>query len=385
MTKAVFETAGLQDVLKKVKSIAPSRGQAFDKAAGIVIRLDPSMEGFALVEATNLDLYYREWLPLIETDATRDVAWRVAAKIADVIATLPIGSGKTVTLDDGVKGDGRTLTVKSGRMKNNWQLLPIEYYPEWETFDPEGLTEVDNFGSRIAMVEWAADSNEAAVPANGVNFDGEFAVATDTYKLARVPLKIDAGWVTDRTVTVPCKLLASLVKQTGTVSVGATDTQLLVMPDPSVQIRTTLYGVPYPTAAVKAVTANEYDGYFEAPKTAFLELFQRAMVILGADRFPMIDLFIGKGSVAVYALDEEEGDLGDVLDLPGFAAHDRINYLFTPKWLMEAIDKCPADRVQVHYDTTNHLRIMRISDGGSYNCWVVPRRNRPKPSDSEES
>jgi len=385
VTKAVFETAGLQDVLKKVKSIAPSRGQAFDKAAGIVIRLDPAMAGYAIIEATNLDLYYREWLPLIESDATRDVAWRVAAKIADVIATLPIGSGKTVTLDDAVKEGGRTLTVKSGRMKNNWQLLPIEYYPEWETFDPEDLTPIDNFGSRISMVEWATDSNEAAVPQNGVNFDGEWATATDTYKLARVPLKIGAGWATDRTVTVPCKLLASLVKQTGTVSVGATDNQLLVMPDPSVQIRTTLYGVAYPTAGVERIVANEYDGYFEAPKGAFLDLFTRAMVVLGADRFPMIDLFIGKGAVAVYALDEEEGDLGDVLDLPGFAAHDRINYLFTPKFLMEAIDKCPGDRVQVRYDTSNPLRIMRISDGGSYNCWVVPRRNRPKPADAEST
>ena len=385
MTKAVFETAGLQDVLKKVKSIAPSRGQAFHKAAGIVIRLDPAMAGYAILEATNLELYYREWLPLLETDTTRDVAWRVASKIADVIATLPIGSGKTVTLDDGVKGDGRTLTVKSGRMKNNWQLLPIEYYPEWDTFEPEGLTPVDNFGSRLSMVEWAADSNEAAIPANGVNFDGEFATATDTYKLARVPLKIDAGWVAERSVTVPSKLLASLVKQTGTVSVGATDNQLLVMPDPSVQIRTTLYGVAYPTAGVERIVANEYDGYLEAPKGAFLDLFTRAMVVLDRDRFPMIDLFIGKGSVAVYALDEEESDLGDMLDVPGFAAHPRINYLFTPRFLIEAIDKCPGDRIQIRYDTTNPLRIMRISDGGSYNCWVVPRRGRPKPSDPEES
>lgn len=385
MTKVVFETAGLADVLRKVKSVAPSKGQAFDKAAGILITVFPEHEAtYAIIQATNLDLYYKEWVPVIECDAPRETKWRVAAKISDVISTLPIGSGKTVTLDDSVNPGGRTLTVKSGRMKNNWQLLPVEYYPEWDTFDPEGLTEVDNFGSRLSMVEWAASTNEAEIPVNGVNLDGEWATATDTYRLARVPLKIEAGWVTAGPVTVPSKLLASLVKQTGTVHVGATDSQLLVMPDEAVQIRTALYAVPYPSAGVDRIVATPHDGHFEAPKTAFLELFQRAMVMLAGDRFPMIDLFIGKGEVAVHAVDTEEGQLGDVLELPGFAAHKRINYLFTPRYLMDAIDKCPADRVHVHYSIDNHLTLMRVSDGGGYNCWVVPRRTRPKPSDDEE-
>jgi DNA polymerase III sliding clamp (beta) subunit (PCNA family) len=378
VTRVVFETAGLADVLRKVKSIAPSRGQAFDKAAGIVITVYPEHEAtYAIIRATNLDLYYKEWLPVLECDAVRETSWRVAAKISDVISTLPIGSGKTVAFDDSLKPDGRTLTVKSGRMKNNWQLLPIEYYPEWETFDPDGLTAVENFGSRLSMVEWAADDNESTIPLSGVNLDGVNATATDTYRLARVPLAIDAGWVTAGPVTVPSKLLAQLVKQTGTVQVGATDSQLLVMPDPSVQIRTALYAVPYPTAGVERIAATEHDGSFEAPKGAFLDLFTRAMVMLQGDRFPMIDLFIGKSEVAVHAIDLEEGALGDVLDVPGFAAHKRINYLFTPKYLMDAIEKCPADRVYVYYDTENPLKIMKISDGGGYNVWIVPRRNRP--------
>jgi DNA polymerase III sliding clamp (beta) subunit (PCNA family) len=343
VTRVVFETAGLADVLRKVKSIAPSRGQAFDKAAGIVITVYPEHEAtYAIIRATNLDLYYKEWLPVLECDAVRETSWRVAAKISDVISTLP-----------------------------------IEYYPEWETFDPDGLTAVENFGSRLSMVEWAADDNESTIPLSGVNLDGVNATATDTYRLARVPLAIDAGWVTAGPVTVPSKLLAQLVKQTGTVQVGATDSQLLVMPDPSVQIRTALYAVPYPTAGVERIAATEHDGSFEAPKGAFLDLFTRAMVMLQGDRFPMIDLFIGKSEVAVHAIDLEEGALGDVLDVPGFAAHKRINYLFTPKYLMDAIEKCPADRVYVYYDTENPLKIMKISDGGGYNVWIVPRRNRP--------
>lgn len=383
MTTVVFETAGLADVLRKAKSIAPTRGQAFDKAAGIVLRVDPATE-FAIVEATNLELYFREWVPILETDATREVAWRTASKISDVISSLPIGSGKTVTLTDDFKEGGRTLTVKSGRMKNNWQLLPIEYYPEWETFDPDNLTPVENFGNRLAMVEWAADDNEAKIPLNGVNLDGEFAVATDSYRLARVPLKIDAGWLRDGPVTVPSALLASLIKQTGTVSVGATDSQLLVMPDTSIQIRTTLYAVPYPTSGIERIVANEYDGHIEMPKTACLDIFNRAMLMLQGDRFPMIEVFIGKQEFAVHALDQDEGNLGDVLPIPGFADHKRITYLFTPRNLMDAIDKCPADRVHLYYDTVNGKKIVRVSDGGGYNVWVVPRAHRPKAGEEPD-
>lgn len=382
MTTVVFETAGLADVLRKAKSIAPTRGQAFDKAAGIVIRVDPTSE-FAIVEATNLDLYFREWVPVLECDAPREVAWRTASKISDVISSLPIGSGKTVTLTDELKEGGRTLTVKSGRMKNNWQLLPIEYYPEWETFDPDGLTPIDNFGNRLAMVEWAADDNEVKIPLNGVNLDGEFAMATDTYRLARVPLKVEAGWLRDGPVTVPSALLASLIKQTGTVSVGATDSQLLVMPDTSIQIRTTLYAVPYP--AVSRITALEYDGHIEMPKTATVELFNRAMVMLQGDRFPMIEVFIGKQEFAVHALDQDEGNLGDVLPVPGFADHKRLTLLFTPKNLMDAIEKCPADRVHFDYDTQNGRKIVRVSDGGGYNVWIVPRAHRPKAGEEADA
>lgn len=389
MTVAVFETAALADTLRKVKSIAPTRGQAFDKAAGIVIRVFPDFEEqFAIVEATNLDLYYREWLPVTNVTAPRATTWRVAAKIADVIGTLPIGSGKTVTLSDEEKEGGRTLTVMSGRMKNNWQLLPIEYYPEWDSFDPDGLTPVDNFGSMLSMVEWAASTNDAEIPASGVNIDGEWLTATDTYRLARIPLQLQAGWLASGSVTVPSRLLSTLIKQTGTVSVGATDSQLLVMPDDSVQIRTTIYAVPYPNAAVEAMIARSapmQDAHLEVPKTAFMDLLNRAMVMLQGDRFPMLDVFIGKGEIAVHGIDQDTGDLGDVLAVPGYADHPRINYILTPKYLIDPIEHCPADRVQIHYSTTNHRVLIRISDGGAYNCWIVPRANRPKAGEEPDA
>lgn len=374
--KVVFETAALADVLKKAAGIAPTRGMAFDKAAGLLFTLYPEHEAqYAIVSATNLDLWYKEWVPIISCDAAEETHWRVTSKIAAVIATLPIGSGKTVTLHDETRPT--TVTVQSGRMKNNWQKLPVEYYPEWDTFDPDDLTVVENFGSRISMVEWAASKNDAEVPMNGVYMDGEYCVATDGYKMARVPLQIDAGWMTDRGgITIPARGVSTLLKQSGPVSIGTTDTQLLVMPDPSVQIRTSLYGEPYKVAGVNRIAGLEHEGKLDVSKTALLDLLNRAMVLIDRERFPLIDLFIGKGEVAVHVIDQESGDLGERMEVAG-APHARINYIFTPQLLIDAIDKSPGERVYLHYSLDDPKMIVRVSNGGDYNAWVIPRRNRP--------
>lgn len=374
MTTVVFETAALADVLKKAASIAPTRGMAFDKAAGLMITVFPEAEAqHAIIQATNLDIWYKEWVPILSCDAPREMQWRVSSKIAAVIATLPIGSGKTVELSDDAKPNA--VTVKSGRMKNNWQLLPAGYYPEWETFDPDGLTIVENFGSRLGMVEWAASKNDAEVPFNGVYMDGQYVVATDGYKLARIPLTIDAGWMTDKGgIVIPARGVSTLMK-TGAVSLGVTETQLLLMPDPSIQIRTSLLAEPYKVAGVNKIIANEYDGELNVSKAALLELLNRSMVLIDRERFPLIDLFIGKGEIAVYVIDQESGDMGEPMEVAG-AGHKRINYIFTPQLLIEAIDNCPTDHIKICYSTTDPKRIVRIT-GSDYNAWVIPRRNRP--------
>lgn len=375
MTRVTFETAGLADVLKKVKAIAPTRGEGFDKAAGIVIRIFPSTEdNFALVEATDLNLFYREWVPVLESTATAEVVWRVASRIADVVAALPIGSGRSVVLHDEAKEGGRTLQIQSGRLKSSWQMIDPEYYPQWDSFDPDDCTPIENFGNRIAMVEWAAGTDVAHV-FSGVNLDGKWAVATDAYRLARVPLPISAPWMEEgESITVPSKLLAQLVKQTGTVSVGATPTQLLVIPDPSVQIRTSLFASKWPARGISKLTDQEYDVKLEAPKSPLVDLINRAMILLATDRTPMLQVFIGKGEIAVHAVDGDDANLGDVLEVPGYADHPRVRYLFTPKFLIEAIEKSPGDRIELSYSSIDPICKVRFSDGGGYNCWVVPKQ-----------
>jgi DNA polymerase III sliding clamp (beta) subunit (PCNA family) len=371
-TQVVFETATIQDVLKKASAVAPSRGEAFDKAAGILITVMADSDQ-VMIQATNLDVFYTEWTGTVSVTlppGTEEVKWRVPAQtVAAVVGSFPIGSGKETTFqqDEGT----RTLRILSGRTRSSFQLIKTEYYPEWEIFDPDELVEVEDFAARLLQVEWACADDKDNV-FNGINLTGDYAQATDRYKAARVPLKVDMSITEAESLTVPSRILSQIIKQTGLVSVGCTDAELLILPNEHVQIRARLFGLPYP--ALSRITGQVYEHHITCRKAGLLEILNRAMLMAGKDRFPMLRMFVGKGEIAVMMEDMEEGYLGDILDVPGYAPHERVTIIFTPRNLIDAVDKCPSEQLSFHYDPSDPLRIVKIEDGAGYEAWVMTRR-----------
>lgn len=368
MTRVTFETATLADVLKRAAVIAPSRGEAFDKAAGIVLEVTPG-EDLVVIRATNLDIFYREWTSALTVEADEAVVWRVSPLIAQVVASLPIASGSEVVLSDQEKPG--TLTIMHKRTRSSWMMIPSDLYPEWDVFDPTPLTTVEDLGSKLQMVDWAtADSD---VPLEGVNFTGTHLLAGDRFRIAKVPMAMDASLFEYGPVTIPSKLLTQLMKQTGSVRVGATETQLQVMPSDTVQIVTGLFGVPYPNEQMQRVMDIPFDSRLGIRKSAFLEVLNRAM-ILATERFPLLVLFVGMSELAVMMEDAEKAQLGDVVEIPGFAQHKRMKMYFSPKNLIAALDKCPSEMVTVEYDSDGTGKLIHISDGAGYDAWVVARK-----------
>src|SRR6478735_9046351 len=117
MTKVVFETATIADAIRKADRVAPGKDKAFDKAAGIVIEVDPQAEPPVIIRATNLDVYSMEWMDVLSVEG--DVArWRLPSSLlAQVMSKLPIGSGTTVTLEEITDGRGHSVIqlTTSGR------------------------------------------------------------------------------------------------------------------------------------------------------------------------------------------------------------------------------------------------------------------------------
>lgn len=369
MTKVTFETATLADSLTKASRVAPSKGTAFDKAAGIVIEITPLSPSPVVVKSTNLDIFYMEWVDVVSVSG-ENTAWRVPAHLlASVVGSLPIGSGKNVTFENKASGNQQVLHMESGKTKAKFNLLDVSYYPEWSAFNPDDLIPAPDLGGRLTQVEWAASKTVTGDPLSGIYLDGESAVSTDKYRLARVPLKITL----DKPVTVPAGMLSLVLKTSGDPAIGIDGTQLLVMPDEHTQIRTILLAADYPN--VQKVMRRDYPNQIHLKKTEFLEVIQRSLNFVGAERFPTLRVYIGQQEIAVMMQNQEIGLLGDVVDVPKQAKHSRLELKFTPKNLVDALTNAPSENVTLGYNADKPEGTFYIDGGSGYEAWVMPRRD----------
>jgi DNA polymerase III sliding clamp (beta) subunit (PCNA family) len=367
MTKIEFEVAAIADAVKKAARIAPTKGNAFDKAAGLLFDIDPEVDLTVALKSTDLNIFSIEWVdPIeIEGDATR---WRVPSAIfAQAISGLQIGSGRTLILEEKLTGNNMALHLTCGRLKAKFNLMDASFYPDWPIFDPASLITLNDLGGRISQVEWAAD--KSMPPLSGIHFDGKKIVSTDRYRLASAPMEVPN---LSEAVTVPAGLLGQILRQTGEVQFGLDDHHMLLMPDEHTQLRAILYGEEYPQ--VERVMRRDQPASFKARKTAMLEVISRASAFSGSERFPLLKVFIGREEFAVMMENLEVGLLGDVVEIPGYANHSRVQIFFSPTNLTEGINACPSDEIEFFYDPDNPKALIRISGGSGYECWLAPRR-----------
>ena len=362
--KVTFENATIQDAIAKASRVAPTRGEAFDKASGIVMTLDAD-DNTVMLRSTNLRVFYLEVVDAVEV--TGEGHWRFpAALLAGVAAKLPIGTGKHVTFEQ-IKGE---VVMKSGRTTARFRILDHKYYPIWEPFDPDKLEMVPDLGARIKQVEWAAAEN-ADLSYAGIHLNGEIVIATDRFRIAAVPCEAEPIY---KPITIPAGILKPVIAQMRDVAVGIDAGQFLLMPDVSTQIRTRIYEADYPSAALIPLTEKELPNKINIRKQALLEIIDRAVIFASNDRAPKLTMIIGKGEVAVMCSDSETGLLGDAVELDGQCAHARHTILFTPKNLTEALQAAPSDEVVFEYDIENAALPVRIDGGSGYVAVVMPRR-----------
>lgn len=363
MTQVTFETATLADAIKTAARIAPSKsGHAFDKAAGIVLDIFPDGDVKCVVRATNTDIFSAEVISVVEANGP-EVRWRLSSMVlAGVIGSLPISSGRTVTLVQ----EKSSIKILSGRTKATMILMDPTYYPDWDSFDSTTMTQVNGLGGRIAQVEWAASSTPTP-PLCGVYLDGSYAVATDRYRVARVPCKVDL----EKPIIIPSGILGSVIKPMGDVGIAVRGGLLQISVDGYRQIQTITYDMEYPP--IEKVLRTDYPAKVQVDKQELLDMLSRANNFAGSDRAPLLRMFFGKEEVAAMMSNDEVGILGDVIEVPGQISHPRTEIGFTPKNLIDGVGKAPGAKVTLQYDPQNYKSPTYISDGSGYEAWIVPR------------
>lgn len=369
-TSITFETATIADAIRRAAKVAPGKaGHAFDKAAGLLMEITPGTEGTCIIRATNLDAFHTEMIACVSTEGV-STRWRLPSQLlANTVGNLPPKSGSLVKFTQ----DGTKVVITQARMKATMILMDSDTYSDWDMFDGSKLTMVQGLGARVSMVEWAA-SPDNIPPLCGVYLDGEHAVATDRYKLARVPCKIKL----DKPIIVPSGILGQCLKTMGDTGVGVSSTQLLLAPDDYTQLTTVLYDSVYPN--VQPLFDMQYEEEVEVNKADFLDKLARAGQYAGADRSPLLRTFWGKGELAVMMENQEMGLIGDVVDLGGQAQHKRREIKFTPKNLIDALNHAPDAKVKIRYDSSEkETPTVYINGGSGYEAWVMKRREaRPE-------
>jgi DNA polymerase III sliding clamp (beta) subunit (PCNA family) len=366
-TVVSFEVGTIADSMKKAGRVAPAKvGSAFDKAAGIVLDIDPNSSAPCVVRATDVEVFYLETVDVIKAEGD-PVRWRLPSVIlANVIGGLPATSGKHVTIS---QFSPTQVEIKSGRMTCKLYLNPNPYYPEWNPTDGHALTTAPNFGGNITRVEWAA-SKSGPAPLNGVHLTGEYIIATDSYRIARVPCKIDLP----RPITIPAWTIGPLLKQMGDVEVGLDGTLFVAMPDEYTQIKTVTLGENYPP--VERIAATQYENEITFRRTELTAQIQNASSFAGADRAPVLQLYIGRQELAVYMENQEIGLFGDVIELPGQADHPRVRIRMTPKMLIDALNNAPNDNVILKYHLDSPKKPICIDGDSGYEVWLAPRAEK---------
>ena len=370
----VLENAGFADVIKKAATVAASRGEAYEKAAGIIIQ---SNELGVTVRATNLDIFYTEWIDPIE-QSDEHFIWRVSSKLlSSVTGALPIGPGKTVTItnDDDKPG---YLTTLSNRYRSSLPLIKIDTFPDWGVFDPDIMTETKGFSRAISLVEWAASTNQDP-PKTGVHFTGSMVAATNGYRVATAAFAMP----TSEPFTIPAGTVGQLVKANGggEAKLRYDGNRLLVLPNAHTQIQVTAFGAQYPN--ISRVLTTIPPDEFEVNKEEFLSVLRRAEPLSNTDRTPGIFLRLGNKTISAYAITEVDGaSAGDVMDSPGHLDHPVRTYFFIPTNLIAAIETAPDSVIKVKYWLDNPAGNWFIYSGNEYVAIVAPRRYTPKQGEA---
>lgn len=366
-TTVTFETATLADVVNKAARVAPSKsGNAFDKAAGLLMEVRPDEEVKCIIRSTNLDVFYIEVCDCLGAEG-EPANWRMPSSLLmSAISHLPTGQGKQVEISD--NENPRRVNLSSGRMRASMGKMDETTYAEFQPINDITYTSVVGAAGRINQVAWAA-AKTGSEPLNGIHFTGEHVVATDRQRMARAPFLVEIP----RQVTVPVSIIGQILKQSADVEVGLDQHQIVFRPDDYTQISSVVFALDYPSAALDRAMRTEYDTMCKVRKEQLLKMISACVGFAGADRDPSISLFLGKKELAVYLTNSDTGYLGDAIDAPD-ADHRRAELCFSPKYLTDALNATPGEIVTLGYDIDDKRAPFFVNGGSGFEAWVAPRK-----------
>lgn len=367
MTTVEFETAALASVINNAARIAPVKGKEFETYAGLFIEIRPDDTGEQEVNirASNGDVFYTEYLDALKIEGG-PTDWRVPSlSMGGFLRNLPIGTGKVVTLEQ----VGGSLHVSQGRARCEFPLIKTDFYPDWDMFDPALTNPVRNFGDKISQVSWAADKSDLP-PLNGVYIDGEKLIATNKFRIAKIPCEVELG--DNGAVTVPVGILTPILSQMVDIKVGVIGNFLCIAPNDYTQIKCVLFQDQFPN--VEPALSAEHDSAVLLSRDTVADMVNRVLSVVNSDRQIALRVTIGNGEIEFFVQGESKSErVVDAMDLPGQADHEPLEIYFSPENFSDAVSKAPDKDVMFWYNKERAKSMVKFDGGSGYEVVVQPR------------
>lgn len=370
-TTAIFENSDLADAVGKAARIAPIKGAKFDKAAGILMMIEPAQR-ICKVRATDLDVFYEQSVPIKEVKGDA-VNWRIpSGLLAGFIMSLPMGTGNDVTFID--RGQDTWLRFQSDRKKARLAVMAAHDYPKFDTFPLEGMSAAQDLAAKVEQVAWACDPRSTKLA--GVHINGSHLIGCNGYVLAIVPAVIPI----EKPVTVPLSSLESLLKDAYALRVRAEGRRFIMSLDEKATASSTLLMEGYPDV-FKQVVREDFIVTIEANRQQFADMLNGLMVLIKADKLPTLRLEVnGTGMLKMLTFDMEIPDVGRIQDSMDISTEyeEVFDIYFPPRALMDAISHSKADKVKFalgHPEPEKSIRLpCLVSDDQGYTCYVSPKQ-----------
>ena len=361
------DTPDLIDAVQKANSIAPKRGSAFDKAAGIRFEVQPP---FLLVKATDLDTSYRCQVLLVHHGENLPEPFRVPASVlAAYLTQLPTGEESTTVITP-APADHK-VTFESGDCRARFTTITGDSFPMIDEFDTTDMAEVDTLAAQLRRVSWACSRD--SVPLDGIHISGSQLVGCDHSKIAVVDCPVPV----DEPVTAPLAgVTAALRGHKGPVTMAVLDKKLLLMPDPDVQFATTLYAAAYPKVDMLLGLAEGNTSTW-VHRAVLDEALARINALCGGERYPVMNIELFDDQLALEADIKELGRVEEAVTLEhGLPPGDEISIRLDPAKLASAIGATSSPTIEITWPVGRPNKPIQVRDERlGYSVVLMPLRS----------
>lgn len=363
-TVAKFEVAQLADAVKKAASVAPTKGAAFDKAAGLLFEVD---ESGARLKATNIEVSYNQHVPHVDFQGTPKT-WRIPSKSLNAMLQGVVqgeGSNGVIQLID---KEDTWIRAKSGKLIVKLSTLDPSAYPRIPLFDTEGMSPGDTFASRAAQVAWACGETLGHI-LTGVHVDGEALYASNGYVLATVPCEV----ATDEPITALLAPLANLLRSATDVKVRAQGFTLHMMLDAETQVTTTLLAEKFP--GVQRVMRNDFTHSANFNRQTFGDTVSGMTAIMSNEKSPRLDMWLDGDALTLDIDGGEQGRTRNEVACQTTEGDDR-QITVNPKYVTQAVANARGNYVTLEWGHENDAifakSTLRVSDETGYEAHISP-------------